>query len=102
MLVDKANVCGAQKVWLKLPEKWVNEEAKERAVKFFTGMHFRFEAYDETPIAQAIQSVQDVQSAEAVRSAQTVRPAQAVGDDFANEGRWMVADIDDFHACCHH
>ena len=37
MLVDKANVCGAQKVWLKLPEKWVNEEAKERAVKFFTG-----------------------------------------------------------------
>ncbi|MCQ2513052.1 MAG: GNAT family N-acetyltransferase [Lachnospiraceae bacterium] len=87
MLVDKANLCGAQKVWLKLPEQWASEEAKERALKFFTGMHFKFEAYDEETEAQA---------------AQDGASAQAAGGAFANEGRWMAADIDDFHACCHH
>ena len=90
MLVDKANLCGAQKVWLKLPEQWASEEAKERALKFFTGMHFKFEAYEEDAEGQDGQA------------AQTGRSEQSAGGASANEGRWMVADIDDFHACCHH
>ncbi|MCQ2530953.1 MAG: hypothetical protein MJ086_06830 [Lachnospiraceae bacterium] len=90
MLVDKANLCGAQKVWLKLPEQWASEEAKERALKFFTGMHFKFEAYEEDAEGQDGQA------------AQTGLSEQSAGDASANEGRWMAADIDDFHSCCHH
>jgi len=72
MLVDKANICGADKVWLKLPACW-NEEAgcslsskcRSRAMSFFTKMKF---VPAENPDAT---------------------------------GEWMVANISDFHNCCH-
>ena len=61
MLVDKANLCGAKKVWLKLPDDWdLSDPAHEEALRFFQQMHFSQE-----------------------------------------EERWMSADIEAFHSCCH-
>lgn len=88
MLVDKANLCGAQKVWLKLPEKWASKEAEETALKFFAGMHFHPEAYDE--------SVSDESVSDETASGKTASDKAAFG-----AGRWMSADIKDFHSCCH-
>lgn len=72
MLVDKANVCGADKIWLKLPSCWTLDSGcsfadtcKTRAMSFFTKMKF------------------------------------VPAENADAEGEWMVADISDFHNCCH-
>lgn len=44
MLADKANLCGAQKVWLLLPEEWdLSDPAHEAALRFFEKMFFTHE-----------------------------------------------------------
>lgn len=61
MLVDKANLCGAKQVWVKLPDAWdLSDPAHADALRFFKTMHF-----------------------------------EQVTD------KWMAADIDAFHSCCH-
>jgi N-acetylglutamate synthase-like GNAT family acetyltransferase len=61
MLVDKANLCGAKQVWVKLPDAWdLSDPAHDDALRFFKTMHF-----------------------------------EQVTD------KWMAADIDAFHSCCH-
>ena len=61
MLVDKANLCGAKQVWIKLPEEWdLSDPSHADALQFFKGMHFTFVTE-----------------------------------------KWMAAEIDDFHSCCH-
>lgn len=61
MLVDKANLCGAKQVFVKLPDDWdLSDPLHADALQFFKGMHF----------------------------------------DFVTD-RWMAADIDAFHSCCH-
>ncbi len=94
MLVDKANICGAQKVWLKLPETWASKEAEAQAMKFFTGMHFKPEAYDEKEAGLA-----DEQGSMGKVAGACTTGTAATGAGF--ESHWMAADIADFHSCCH-
>ena len=43
MLVDKANLCGAKQVWVRLPDEWdLSDPAHADALKFFETMHFTF------------------------------------------------------------